>query len=42
MKEIMDGFGSVLWAHLDAEVEKLGVENMRRFWTLEDMERMRW
>ena len=40
VKGIMDGFGAVLWEHLDAEVEQLGAENMRRFWTLEEMRRM--
>jgi hypothetical protein len=39
MKEIMDGFGEVLWAHLDEEVRNLGAENMRKFWTLEEMNR---
>lgn len=37
MKEIMDGFGTVLWEHLNDEVEQLGAENMRKYWTLEEM-----
>ncbi|KAF1966143.1 hypothetical protein BU23DRAFT_560471 [Bimuria novae-zelandiae CBS 107.79] len=40
MKRIMDGFGKVLWAHLDDEVKQLGAENMRKYWTLEEMRRM--
>ncbi|KAL1617067.1 hypothetical protein SLS54_008062 [Diplodia seriata] len=37
MKEIMSGFGTVLWEHLNDEVEQLGAENMRKYWTLEEM-----
>ena len=37
VKGIMDGFGEVLWEHLDEEVRELGAENMRRFWTVEEM-----
>lgn len=37
MKEIMDGFGMVLWEHLNDEVEQLGAENMRKYWALEEM-----
>jgi hemerythrin-like domain-containing protein len=40
MKELMDKFGKVLWAHLDDEVEQLGAENMRKFWTREEMDRI--
>ena len=40
MKGIMDGFGDVLWAHLDDEVKQLGAENMRKYWTMEDLRRM--
>lgn len=40
MKEIMDSFGTVLWTHLDEEVQQLGAENMRKFWTLDEMRRM--
>lgn len=39
-KSLMDAFGDVLWAHLEDEVKALGAENMRRFWTLQEMERM--
>ena len=37
LKEVMDGFGEVLWKHLDAEVKELGAENMRKFWSVEEM-----
>lgn len=40
LKEIFDGFGKVLWQHLDDEVKQLGAENMRKFWTLDEMKRM--
>jgi len=37
MKRLMDQFGDVLWRHLDDEVKELGAENMRKYWTLEEM-----
>jgi len=37
LKKIMDGFGKVLWQHLDDEVKELGAENMRKFWTKDEM-----
>ncbi|KAF2838884.1 hypothetical protein M501DRAFT_935415 [Patellaria atrata CBS 101060] len=37
MKGIMDGFGAVLWKHMDDEVVQLGAENMRKYWTLEEL-----
>lgn len=40
MKEIMDSFGDVLWSHLDDEVKELGAENMRKYWTIEELRRM--
>lgn len=40
LKNVMDGFGTILWAHLDEEVGQLGAENMRKFWSLEEMKRM--
>lgn len=40
MKKLMDSFGAVLWAHLDDEVRTLGAENMRKYWTLEEMRRL--
>ena len=40
MKAIMETFGAVLWAHLDDEVHQLGAENMRQYWTLDEVRRM--
>lgn len=40
LKEIMDSFGEVLWAHLSDEVEQLSAENMRKYWSLEEMRRL--
>lgn len=40
VKELMDAFGDVLWSHLDDEVRELGAENMRKYWTQEEMKRM--
>lgn len=40
LKDIMDGFGKVLWSHLDDEVRTLGAENMRKYWTLQEMNGM--
>jgi len=40
MKEIMDSFGDVLWCHLGDEVKQLGAENMRKYWTTEELRRM--
>jgi hemerythrin-like domain-containing protein len=40
LKEIMDTFKDVLWTHLDQEVKDLGAENMRKFWSIEDMKAM--
>ncbi|KAL6710088.1 hypothetical protein ACN47E_009879 [Coniothyrium glycines] len=40
LKAILDGFGNVLWQHLDDEVAQLGAENMRKHWTLDEMKRM--
>lgn len=37
VKRLMDGFGDVLWRHLDEEVQTLGAQNMRRYWTLREM-----
>jgi len=41
MCQIMDDFNDVLWEHLDEEVIQLGAENMRLFWTPEEMNRLR-
>lgn len=40
LKDVLDSFGTVLWQHLDDEVAQLGAENMRKFWTLEEMRKM--
>jgi len=40
LREKMDSWGEVLWKHLDQEVETLGAENMRKYWTLEEMRKM--
>ncbi|KAF2121428.1 hypothetical protein BDV96DRAFT_609499 [Lophiotrema nucula] len=40
LKGVLDGFGKVLWQHLDDEVKQLGAENMRKYWTPEEMRRM--
>ena len=40
LKEILDGFGKVLWQHLDDEVKELGAENMRKYWSKEEMARL--
>lgn len=37
LKEKMDSWGGVLLKHLDQEVETLGAENMRTYWTVEEM-----
>ena len=40
LKTIMDNFGNILWAHLADEVKELGAENMRTYWSLEEMDKM--
>ena len=40
LKAKMETWGEVLWAHLDAEVKTLGAENMRKFWSKQDMMQM--
>lgn len=40
LKTKMDSWGTVLWTHLDQEVKTLGAENMRKYWSLEEMRRM--
>ena len=37
LRAVMEGFGEVLWAHLDQEVKELGAENMRRYWSTQEM-----
>ena len=40
LKGVMDTFGKVLWDHLDAEVKELRAENMRKYWSVEEMRRL--
>ncbi|KAF2796705.1 hypothetical protein K505DRAFT_323090 [Melanomma pulvis-pyrius CBS 109.77] len=40
LKKVLDTFGEVLWQHLDDEVKQLGAENMRKYWTLDEMKRL--
>ncbi|OCT45068.1 hypothetical protein CLCR_06327 [Cladophialophora carrionii] len=42
LKAVMDTFGEVLWAHLDDEVRTLGAENMRKYWSKQEMQSMNW
>jgi len=37
LKAKMDAWGDVLFKHLDEEVKELGAENMRKYWTLEEV-----
>lgn len=41
LKAQLDTWGAVLWAHLDQEVKTLGAENMRRYWSLDDIRKLR-
>ncbi|KAJ7084433.1 hypothetical protein B0H15DRAFT_923722 [Mycena belliarum] len=38
MRACLDGFRDVLFRHLDEEVEDLRGENMKKYWTLEELE----
>ncbi|KAI0892796.1 hypothetical protein F4806DRAFT_478250 [Annulohypoxylon nitens] len=40
LKEQMQTWGAVLWKHLDQEVQTLGAENMRKYWTVEEIRRI--
>ena len=40
LKDLMDTFGDVLWEHLADEVEQLGAQNMRKYWSIQDMKNM--
>ena len=42
LKTLMDAFAEVLWAHLSDEVDQLKAENMRKYWSLDEMKRMPW
>lgn len=41
LKAQMDTWGPILMEHLDAEVEALGAENMRRYYTIPEMAKLR-
>ncbi|KAK7751335.1 hypothetical protein SLS62_006741 [Diatrype stigma] len=40
LKTKLEGWGTVLWTHLDQEVETLGAENMRQYWTVDEIRRI--
>ena len=40
LKKIMDSFGTVLWEHLNDEVQQLSVDNMRKHWSLDEVKRL--
>lgn len=40
LKTKMDSWGEVLWKHLDQEVETLGAENVRKYWTIEEIRKI--
>ncbi|CAJ2506724.1 Uu.00g079100.m01.CDS01 [Anthostomella pinea] len=40
LKARLDTWGTVLWTHLDQEVKTLGAENMRQYWTIEEINRI--
>lgn len=37
LKQKMDTWGEVLLKHLDQEVATLGAENMRKYWTIQEI-----
>ncbi|OKO92244.1 hypothetical protein PENSUB_12806 [Penicillium subrubescens] len=40
VKRLMESFGKVLWTHLDEEVRTLKADNMRKYWSLDEMRRL--
>ncbi|OJD18402.1 hypothetical protein AJ78_01582 [Emergomyces pasteurianus Ep9510] len=40
LKVIMDGFGKILWFHMDEEVDQLRADKMRPYWSLEEIQAM--
>ncbi|KAK0384906.1 hypothetical protein NLU13_7385 [Sarocladium strictum] len=40
LRKRMESWGEILWKHLDEEVEDLGAENMRKFWTKDEIRKM--
>jgi glutamate-1-semialdehyde aminotransferase len=39
VKECMDGFGEVLWKHLDEEVVQLSPDKLSMYWSVDEVER---
>lgn len=42
LKEKMESWGEVLWSHLDDEVRTLGAENMAKYWSKDEIVKLRW
>lgn len=40
LKGKMDSWGEVLWKHLDQEVRVLGADNVRRYFTIDEVRRI--
>lgn len=40
LKAKLDSWGAVLWKHLDQEVAALGAENVRKYWTIEEIRKI--
>jgi hemerythrin-like domain-containing protein len=40
MRDCLDGFRQVLFEHLDEEVEDLKGENLKKYWTLEEIRKI--
>lgn len=40
LKGKMDSWGEVLWKHLDQEVRTLGAENVRKYFSIEEVRRI--
>ena len=40
VKECMSKWGDVLWTHLAEEVQTLGANNMRKYWSLDEVRQM--
>ncbi|OAT12852.1 hypothetical protein BDBG_08145 [Blastomyces gilchristii SLH14081] len=40
LKAITDGFGEILWFHMDDEVDQLRADKMRPYWSLEEIKAM--
>ncbi len=40
LKVILDGFGPVLFSHLDDEVKQLAPDNLRKYYTLDEVKKL--